>query len=113
METTGNKLNKTLGPAVGILALLVVVAIAGLFFYKGMYNEHYTSFNTAKVENIPSYEEIPVPENEQDLEVLESELESMVAEVNEQGLFGLEEFYAGLANLDELDAMLDVEVTEL
>lgn len=112
METTENKLNKNLGPAVGILALLVVVALAGLFFYKGMYNEHYSSFSTTKVENIPSYEEIPVPEDEQDLEVLESELESMTAEVDEQGLFGLEELDAELANLDELDAMLADEVTQ-
>ncbi len=103
-------LNKRLSTTVGILVLLVIAGLVGLFFYNGIPEEEYVSAPITTVEFVPKPQEIPVPESEQDLQILEKELESMTAEVDENDIFGLEELDAELAELAGFDDLLIDEV---
>lgn len=115
MNITENKKRIEIAPAIGIGIILVLVALAGLLFYKGLLSiQQEESGQAVPVDVSAAREEASVPSEpetiEQELELIEQELEEVSVEVSGTDLFGLEELDAELIDFTELDEIFNFEL---
>ncbi len=114
MNVTENKKHIEIAPAVGIGIILVLVALAGLLFYKGLLLTQQERSETAvtvdtSVITDTSTEQQPLTEGEE-LVQIEQQLEEVTAEVSNNDLFGLDELDAELIDFSELDEIFNFEI---
>ncbi len=110
MNVTENKKHIEIAPAIGIGLILVLVAAAGLLFYKGLLltqQEQAVPIITVDPTQVTTEEPVTI---EQELVKIEQELEIVTAEVSGSDPFGLEELDAELIDFTELDEIFNFEL---
>jgi|GEM_PF-3564505 len=116
MNITENKKHIEIAPALGIGIILILVAIAGLLFYKGLMmlqqeeSQQVVQVDVSVVEK-QQEEAAQNPETpEEALVQIEQDLEEVSAEVSDGDLFGLDELDAELIDFTELDEIFNFEL---
>ena len=115
MNTTENKKHIEIAPALGIGIILILVALAGLLFYKGLLlaqkeqGETAVTVNPSAISQEIQMEKEPTTVSEE-LVRIEQELEEVSVEVSDSDLFGLDELDAELIDFTELDDIFNLEL---
>ncbi len=113
-----NKNNMQFGPIVGIGIIIIVLAIAGLFFYKNLMSGPIGGVDPEPVlvikeqpeQKVEVDEPTEVLQPQAELAQLERELEEVTVDIGEDDLFGLEQLDAELIEFTELDELLNFEL---
>ncbi len=113
MNITENKKHIEIAPALGIVIILFLVALAGILFYKGLLltqdeqaQEPVTLDTSVATENVA---EEPQTVREE-LVQIERQLEEVSAEVSGDDLFDLDELDAELIDFTDLDEIFNFEL---
>lgn len=114
MNTTENKKHIEIAPTIGISIILVLLAIAGLFFYKGlMSQESFTAETLIDVQAVREHKQAQESDPitiEEELAQIEKQLEEVTVDVSGDDLFGLEQLDAELIDFSDLDEIFDFEL---
>lgn len=101
-----------IAPALGIVIILVLVALAGLFLYKSMISQELiaTTETIIDVEAAKQDGTLDTSSSTERLADIEAELEALTVDISSDDLFGLDELDAELLDLTDLDQILDFEL---
>lgn len=113
MNTTENKKHIEIAPALGIVIILFLVALAGILFYKGLLlTKTEQAQSPLRVDTSVALEKAETDELtvRQQLAQIERQLEEVSVEVSSNDLFELDQLDAELIDFTELDEIFNFEL---
>lgn len=107
-----NKKQLEIAPALGIVIILLLVAVAGLFLYKSMLDAQPIATTDVILDVDAAAQDSLVSATATNLELaaIEQELEALTVDISDDDLFGLEQLDAELLDLSGLDEALNFDI---